>query len=338
MKYIFLLIICRVTIGQENVGQQVAGGIAGALINTFFPQLKQNSFAQNNQNVPDGPRPLPAAPAPAPAPLLPSRPSNLPVALTGLGRLPPVDFPHGFPPTFVGLTNPDNQNGFQIPGGLQGRTDLPSDYVYPFAPPGSVIRPDPNNAEIYSLGASSRLQQQNQLSNVGGLTPIDFFSQLQKPVDNSALLQPVGGNSLVLNNGQLAQAGQLAPVGQLAPPRQLTSVGQSAPVGQLVPVAPVLPVAPVANLAPAALAAPPAPVQIAPPPPVAATQIPSTAPIPALTPINPATHLALQNLPNALGPIPVQSPTQKPAINYGSNCPECIPIDLKRLAGPWIQV
>ena len=46
---------------------------------------------------------------------------------------------------------------FSSGSGIIGRTDLPPNYIYPFAAPGSVVSPDDGSIERYQLGANQFL-------------------------------------------------------------------------------------------------------------------------------------------------------------------------------------
>lgn len=188
--YLLITLIISLCRFVESQNGDFAGGIANAILSAIFPDLtpQQNSLLNLPQSaLPQGQNnffrqqqtPQQASVSQDRQPVVKSPPTILnngaanswpPKSATSNGissNLPPVDFVRGFPPTFNSLTNPDYQNSFLYPSGLQGRTDLPPSYVYPFAQPGSLITPASKNGELFSLGENklpinSALQVQQQ--------------------------------------------------------------------------------------------------------------------------------------------------------------------------------
>uniref|UniRef100_A0A915J988 Uncharacterized protein n=1 Tax=Romanomermis culicivorax TaxID=13658 RepID=A0A915J988_ROMCU len=86
-------------------------------------------------------------------PILSNKEQTSAAAVNNGVALPPADFTAGSPPLFSHLSNPDNQQSALFPSaGLQGRTDLPADYVYPFAPAGSLLKPPGQKGMTFKLG------------------------------------------------------------------------------------------------------------------------------------------------------------------------------------------
>lgn len=209
---LILLLYCQLSATQN---ENFATGIANAILGAIFPDLQsppqqniQSNFGSNlNLGLPQAQQRF-LRPQQGSSPgssssreailnnpsaifnknLLQPRPSQFNDG-GNQGNLPPVDFVRGFPPNFAGVTNPEYQNSFLFPSGLQGRTDLPPNYVYPFAQPGSLITPGANSGgDLFSLG-----QKTNSL-------PINSLPQSQSlaapPLDPRYLFtgQPTGLN------------------------------------------------------------------------------------------------------------------------------------------------
>lgn len=75
----------------------------------------------------------------------------------GTRSLPRLNYPYAVP-RFGKITSPNFQSELMnefpfgsMPSGLQGRTDLPPSYVYPFAKPGTLIAPDKMGRDVFGL-------------------------------------------------------------------------------------------------------------------------------------------------------------------------------------------
>ncbi|XP_003376237.1 conserved hypothetical protein [Trichinella spiralis] len=166
--------------------QQLIPSLANALISTLFPKLKLPKEGQSRESAPSREfsllnnqkfssqqqQPLPqmwspsvgnggeySEPQAALAQSLWTQTGRRAQPSVGadFSNLPPSDFEKGYPPLFTQLTNPDHQDIFRKPEGLQGRSDLPPNYVYPFANPGSMVQPGrQNGGQFYSLGQPNK--------------------------------------------------------------------------------------------------------------------------------------------------------------------------------------
>ncbi|KRY49035.1 Mitoferrin [Trichinella britovi] len=166
--------------------QQLIPSLANALISTLFPKLKLPKEGQSRESAPSSAfsvlnnqkfssqqqQPMPqmwspsvgnggeySEPQAALAQSLWTQTGRRaqPSVAADFSNLPPSDFEKGYPPLFTQLTNPDYQDVFRKPEGLQGRSDLPPNYVYPFANPGSMVQPGrQNGGQFYSLGQPNK--------------------------------------------------------------------------------------------------------------------------------------------------------------------------------------
>ncbi|KRX92611.1 Mitoferrin [Trichinella pseudospiralis] len=117
-------------------------------------------------------------------------------------NLPPSDFEKGYPPVFTQLTNPDYQDVFRRPEGLQGRSDLPPNYVYPFANPGSMVHPGRRNVgQFYSLGQPNKNTMTDAERLFAMANPNLFYPNENVPMSRE-MVELIEKNERSLKNAQ----------------------------------------------------------------------------------------------------------------------------------------
>ncbi|KRZ74710.1 Mitoferrin [Trichinella papuae] len=117
-------------------------------------------------------------------------------------NLPPSDFEKGYPPVFTQLTNPDYQDVFRKPEGLQGRSDLPPNYVYPFANPGSMVQPGrQNGGQFYSLGQPNKNTMTDAERLFAMANPNLFYPDENVPMSRE-MVELIEKNERSLKNAQ----------------------------------------------------------------------------------------------------------------------------------------
>ncbi|KRX38085.1 Mitoferrin [Trichinella murrelli] len=211
--------------------QQLIPSLANALISTLFPKLKLPKEGQSRESAPSSAfsvlnnqkfssqqqQPMPqmwspsvgnggeySEPQAALAQSLWTQTGRRaqPSVAADFSNLPPSDFEKGYPPLFTQLTNPDYQDVFRKPEGLQGRSDLPPNYVYPFANPGSMVQPGrQNGGQFYSLGQPNKNTMTDAERLFAMANPNLFYPDENVPMSRE-MVELIEKNERSLKNAQ----------------------------------------------------------------------------------------------------------------------------------------
>ncbi|KRX21878.1 Mitoferrin [Trichinella nelsoni] len=211
--------------------QQLIPSLANALISTLFPKLNLPKEGQSRESAPSRAfsllnnqkfssqqqQPMPqmwspsvgnggeySEPQAALAQSLWTQTGRRAQPSVGadFSNLPPSDFEKGYPPLFTQLTNPDYQDIFRKPEGLQGRSDLPPNYVYPFANPGSMVQPGrQNGGQFYSLGQPNKNTMTDAERLFAMANPNLFYPDENVPMSRE-MVELIEKNERSLKNAQ----------------------------------------------------------------------------------------------------------------------------------------